>query len=159
MSMETDFHSDLCQRVLENCILQKLAAIREYTLPHGRIADVIAFDRNQEIHIFEVKTSLKESLNLATLAKYRPYCHYLWVAFPSTEINHTWFQSAAYDWQTVNHGTGFIAIHRTTCQTLHLAPKRPLGPSVARMFIPRLKEAAMLQYVTPAQPAAAPAEK
>lgn len=86
MSMEHEFHSELKHIVARRWRERSLATFTEFKLPNGRIADIISYMPNLEIHIIEVKTTLKASMADYTILKYRGYANKLYIAAPDAEV-------------------------------------------------------------------------
>jgi len=89
VSLPVEFHTELVHQLHSWLRDRALFARCEYRLPHGRIADIIAIENNGELSIFEVKTTVKDSLLASAYEKYSPYCHRLYIAAPDLQPHHT----------------------------------------------------------------------
>jgi hypothetical protein len=86
MSEVNEFHTQLSNQALDMAIELFGPSIPEFSLPNGRIADIISTTTTNKIIIAEVKSSLKHSLVEGAIRKYLPYCNYLYIAAPSAAI-------------------------------------------------------------------------
>lgn len=58
------------------------ASYMEFPLPDGKVADVAWLDANEDVYIFEVKTTYKASLAQNAYEKYWRFCNYLFLVVP-----------------------------------------------------------------------------
>lgn len=86
MSMEHEFHRELKLVVASRWRERSIAVFTEFKLLNGCVADVIALTQDNQIHIIEIKTTLKASFANNIIRKYRGYAHKLFIAAPDAEI-------------------------------------------------------------------------
>lgn len=122
MSLTREFHTELLTCALRECT-EIAAEIRtEYQLPNGKIADIIFRQRNGDVVIVEVKTTLAPEMITQTLRKYEQYAHYVIMAVPEklfyyqtkpTGILSQFYIARHIGWMTIKDGQAAIVTYGT----------------------------------------------
>lgn len=131
MSLESELHTALQQRVSEWAALKDMAPLLNYRLPTGKIADQIYITKTGEITIIEVKTTLKDSLVTSTREKYRPYCHKLWIAAPENEVEKITSVDPGYYWPGSTDIVGVLAVGPRSVTIKQEASYKPMTKDAA----------------------------
>lgn len=104
--------------------------LTELPLSSGRRADVVLFATTGEIHIFEVKDYIADSLIDRAWAKYREHCNYLWVASPQIRVRAIAADRWPATWANAHDRAGLAYIAREGVQVLRRPAYHQMTPAL-----------------------------
>lgn len=131
MSLETEFHRELENQILNYLWNEKYKPLVNYQLPNGRIADIIYISAPGEITIIEVKTLLSSSLAEIAIDKYMYFCNRFYIAAPQDEILKIMAAEKTINWPNKLKNMGFIALRDHNVQIAKNARYVKLQPTVS----------------------------
>lgn len=140
MSLESELHAILQQRVSEWASLRDMAPLLNYRLPTGKIADQVYITKRGEITIIEVKTTLKDSLIESAKDKYRAYCHKLWIAAPENEVENITVVHPMYYWPGSAYKLGVLAVGPRSVTIKQEASYKPMTQDAAEYLKWHIRE-------------------
>jgi hypothetical protein len=131
-------HNEACDLIADFKRREGYTVEREFTLPNGRIADVITGGSTQNFEIIEVKTILRASLIEMAMLKYFPHCHRLWIAIPELDFATIEAAKSGARWAELQDRVGLIGVYRDALVEVRRAEHHAMHPSnyaaVRRMF-------------------------
>lgn len=130
MTLETEFHTELEHQVARKFVLTATHLLYNYSLPNGKIADIITISTTSEITIIEIKTMLNHSLLSGAIKKYRAFCNRLYIAAPASEIAKLETATVDIAWKHDLKGAGIISIDNGNIVFTKRAGYHTLHPSV-----------------------------